>query len=207
MTYTANAYSGASEYELVKYQTTGGIAAEAGVTGRYTFSVTALEHTRAGYRELHVEHAIQGGLTATYYSGANFTEAPIDPYVWPNDGIPAKNAADSTVDFSQGANTASAVVQTWPGVPTCLVNALYPLQVTKKFTCAHYCMGVYVIYGVCVRLFTPTCLANALYFAGNKTKLATQCTHVMKVWVCEADVYMCGLVCPRAWSMLCTPCR
>ena len=120
---------GASDYELLKYQTPGGISAVVGVTGRFTFSIDASEHTRAGNRALYVDHAMQGGLSATYYSGANFTEAPINPYVWPADGVPAQTTVDATVDFSQGANTASTVVQTWPAAPMCIVNALYPLQV------------------------------------------------------------------------------
>ena len=115
------------EYEVMQYEGSG-VSATAGVTGQYTFSIAAAQHTRAGVRELHAGLAIQGGLFATYYSGANFSAGSGDPTVWPDSGVPASVVEDATVDFSQAANTASTAVQTWPSSPKCLVEAVYPFK-------------------------------------------------------------------------------
>jgi hypothetical protein len=90
------------------------------VPGRYDFSVLSSAQTTAGYRLMQTSLITQGGLSATYYTGANYTMVKLDEFRYPAVGTPAKGQKDSTIDFS-------GVSKTWPA---CLAgNIQYPFNV------------------------------------------------------------------------------
>lgn len=98
-------------------------AVASGVTsvgeGLYTLTYAASEHTTAGTRALRTGLAVQGGLSATYYLGADYSWGAIDPFYEPASKFPAANIQPvETVDFSGTPGT-------WPAAPGCLVGP-YP---------------------------------------------------------------------------------
>ena len=97
-----------------------GTIATSVVPGRYDFSVTSSFQTAAGYRLMQTSLISQGGLSATYYTGANYSLGSIDQFRYPSVSTPAKGQTDATIDFS-------GVSKTWPA---CLAgNVQYPFGV------------------------------------------------------------------------------
>lgn len=83
----------------------------------YSVSITAAEAATAGSRVLRAGLALQGGLAATYYVGANLTWGDIDPFAEPAEKFPAATSQPAaTVDFSGAPGTP------WPAAPSCLVG-------------------------------------------------------------------------------------
>eukprot|EP00961_Rhodomonas_salina_P019509 262828-Rhodomonas_salina.2 len=109
-----------ASFESLQYEGSG-ISAISGYTGRYEVSFDGASTSKAGLRNLNTRLAIQGGLTATYYLGAELGWGAIDPHSQPDEKMPALNRADATIDFSGSSGI-------WPDTPVCLTST-FPFTV------------------------------------------------------------------------------